>query len=57
MDPNGAPLGRYMTIIDVRQFAHHRHHVTIHAEAETAAEAAVEAETLAEAETWAEAAA
>ena len=32
LDPNGAPLGRYMTIIDVRQFAHHRHHVTIHAE-------------------------
>ena len=32
LDPNGAPLGRYMTIIDLRQFAHHRHHVTIHAE-------------------------
>ena len=32
LDPNGAPLGRYMTTIDLRQFPHHRHHVTHHAE-------------------------
>ena len=32
LHPNGASLVRYITIIDLRQFPHHRHHVTHHAE-------------------------
>ena len=32
LHPNGAPLVRYITIIDLGQFPHHRHHVTHHAD-------------------------
>ena len=32
LHPNGAPLVRYITIIGLGQFPHHRHHVTHHAD-------------------------